>query len=179
MTKVNAYFNKLADLQGIFLQTDPDGKQRRGRFYFQRPGKIRFDYAPPSGLRIVSDGRYLAIEDREMNTSEHYPLDVTPFKLLLSETVDLANDAKVTSIEQGPDTYVLTVEEKTADNSSSGRIRLFMTKSATGDVSLKEWIITDAQGLDTRIEVSELDQTKKLAENFFMISPTLGIDHDR
>ena len=179
VTKVNAYFNKLADLQGIFLQTDPDGKQRRGRFYFQRPGKIRFDYAPPSGLRIVSDGRYLAIEDREMNTSEHYPLDVTPFKLLLSETVDLANDAKVTSIEQGPDTYVLTVEEKTADNSSSGRIRLFMTKSATGDVSLKEWIITDAQGLDTRIEVSELDQTKKLAENFFMISPTLGIDHDR
>ena len=179
MTKVNAYFNKLIDLQGVFLQTDPDGKQRRGKFYFQRPGKIRFDYAPPSGLRIVSDGRYLAIEDREMNTSEHYPLDVTPFKLLLSETVDLAKDAKIGSIEQGPDAYVLAVEEKTTDNSSSGRIRLFMEKSATGELSLKEWIITDAQGLDTRIEVSALEQNKKMAENFFMISPTLGMDRDR
>jgi len=43
-------------------------------------------------------------------------------------------------------------------------------------MSLKQWIITDAQGLDTRIEVADLEKNKKLAENFFVISPTLGID---
>jgi|SRR5208337_2798998 len=172
VTKVNDYFNKLTDLQGTFLQTDPDGKQRRGRFYFQRPGKVRFDYAAPSKLRIVSDGRNLAIEDRDMNTSEKYPLDVTPFKLLLSETVDLGADAKILGVEQGPDAYLLTVEDKSGE--SSGRIRLLFNKA---DMALKEWIITDAQGLDTRIEVSDLERDKKVAENYFIISP-FGLDRD-
>ena len=171
--KVNAYFNNLTDLQGVFIQTDPDSKQRQGKFYFQRPGKARFDYAPPSGLRIISDGRNLVIEDHDMNTSERYPLDVTPFKLLLSDKVDLGNDAHVLGVEQGPDTFILTVEEK--DANGSGRIRLFFNKA---DTTLKEWIITDAQGLDTRIEVSNLELNKKVAENYFMIS-AFGLDRDR
>jgi outer membrane lipoprotein-sorting protein len=173
VTKVNDYFNKLTDLQGTFIQTDPDTRQKAGRFYFQRPGKIRFDYAPPSKLRIISDGRNLSIEDRDMNTSERYPLDVTPFRLLLSETVDLANDAKILGVEQGPDTVVLTVEDKNGD--SSGRIRLLFNRA---DMTLREWIITDAQGLDTRIQVSDLEQNKKVAENFFLIS-AFTLDHDR
>jgi outer membrane lipoprotein-sorting protein len=165
VAKVNAYFNNRTDLQGEFVQTDPDGKQRQGKFYFQRPGKARFDYASPSSLRIISDGRNLVIEDHSLNTSERYPLDVTPFKIVLSDKVDLANDARVLGVEQGPDMFILTVEEK--DASGSGRIRLFFNKA---DTSLKEWIITDAQGLDTRIEVSNLEQNKKIAENLFIIS---------
>jgi outer membrane lipoprotein-sorting protein len=171
--KVNEYFNKMSDLQGKFVQTDPDGRQKHGRFYFQRPGKARFDYSAPSSLKIISDGRNLAIEDRDMNTSERYPLDVTPFKLLLNDNVDLAKDAKITAVEQGADVAVLSVEDKTGE--TSGRIRLFFNKA---DMSLKEWIITDAQGLDTRIEVSDLETNKKVAENLFIISP-LGWDRDR
>lgn len=173
IAKVNDYFNKLTDLQGSFIQTDPDAKQKYGKFYFQRPGKARFDYASPSNLRVISDGRNLVIEDRDMNTSERYPLDVTPFKLLLSDTVDLAKDAHVISVEHGEDTVIITVEEK--DNTGSGRIRLFFNEA---DMSLKEWIITDPQGLDTRIEVSNLEQNKKVAENFFIISP-FSMDRDR
>ncbi len=173
VAKVNGYFNNLTDLQGEFIQTDPDSRQKHGKFYFQRPGKARFDYAPPSALRIISDGSNLVIEDHDMNTSERYPLDVTPFKLLLSDKVDLANEAHVLGVEQGPDMFILTVEEK--DANGSGRIRLFFNKA---DTSLKEWIITDAQGLDTRIEVSNLEQNKKVAENYFMISP-FGFDRDR
>ena len=173
VAKVNDYFNKLTDLQGSFVQTDPDNKLKRGKFYFQRPGKARFDYTSPSSLRVISDGRNLVIEDRDMNTSERYPLDVTPFKLLLSDTVDLAKDAHILGAEQGPDTIIITVEEK--DSPGSGRIRLFFNKA---DMSLKEWIITDAQGLDTRIEISDLEQNKKVAENFFIISP-FGLDRDR
>ena len=76
--------------------------------------------------------------------------------MILSDKVDLANDAHVLGVEQGPDMFILTVEEK--DSNGSGRIRLFFNKA---DTSLKEWIITDAQGLDTRIEVSNLDETRR------------------
>jgi outer membrane lipoprotein-sorting protein len=174
VAKVNDYFNKLTELEGAFVQTDPDNKQKRGRFYFARPGKMRFDYSVPSSLKVISDGRYLAIEDHDMNTSDRYPLDVTPFKVLMSENVDLARDGKITNVEQGPDTIILTVEDK--DGESSGRIRLFFSQP---DMSLQQWIITDAQGLDTRIEVSNLEQNKQVSENFFELSRTLGFDHDR
>ena len=79
----------------------------------------------------------------------------------------------ILAAEQGPDTYIVTVEEK--DASGSGRIRLFMNKA---DMSLKEWIVTDAQGLDTRIEVSNLDPKQKIAENLFIIS-AFGLDRDQ
>jgi outer membrane lipoprotein-sorting protein len=169
VTKINDYFNKLTNLQGTFIQTDPDTKQKRGKFYFERPGKVRFDYGSPSRLKIISDGEYLAIEDHDLQTSDRYPLEMTPFRLLLAQTVDLGNDAKILGVEQGPDTTILTVEDKKGDG--SGRIRLFFNRA---DMSLKEWIISDAQGLDTRIEVSNLEQNKQLAANLFEFSKTIG-----
>ena len=52
--RINAYFNGITNLQGSFDQVDSSDKHTSGRFYVQRPGKIRFDYAPPSALRIAS-----------------------------------------------------------------------------------------------------------------------------
>jgi hypothetical protein len=51
--RINAYFNGITNLQGSFEQVDATNKRSTGRFYVQRPGKIRFDYAPPSGLRLA------------------------------------------------------------------------------------------------------------------------------
>ncbi len=174
VAKINEYFNKLTDLQGDFLQTDPDSRRKRGKFYFQRPGKARFDYVVPADLKIISDGSYIAIEDHHAKTSEKYPLDVTPFKLLLSQNVDLAADAKIISVEQGPDTYIVTLEDKKGD--ASGRICLFFNKA---DLNITEWIISDAQGLDTRIELTNVELGKKVADNYFQYSRMLGIDRDQ
>ncbi|HKA99589.1 MAG TPA: outer membrane lipoprotein carrier protein LolA, partial [Methyloceanibacter sp.] len=45
LERINAYFNNITNLQGSFEQVDATNKQSSGRFYVQRPGKIRFDYA--------------------------------------------------------------------------------------------------------------------------------------
>jgi outer membrane lipoprotein-sorting protein len=167
--KVNDYFNGMTTLQGTFLQTDPDNKEKRGKFYFERPGKVRFEYAPPSKLVIVSDGKYLAIEDYDMKTTDRYPIGMTPFRLLLSEKVDLLQEARIISVDEGEEAVVLTVEDKSSD--SPGRIRLFFNKS---DMSLRQWIISDPQGLDTRIQVADLQANKELSENLFQFSKSLG-----
>jgi outer membrane lipoprotein-sorting protein len=171
--KVNDYFNKLTNLEGTFVQTDPDNSQKKGRFYFARPGRLRFDYSPPSRLKIISNGYYLAIEDYALNTSDKYPLEMTPFRLLLSETVDLSKDANILGIEQGPDAVVLTVEDKKGD--AAGRISLFFNKDS---MSLEQWIITDAQGLDTRIQVSDLEQNKRVSAELFEFSKEVGFHRD-
>ncbi len=171
--QVNDYFNKLANLEGTFVQTDPDNTQKHGRFYFARPGRLRFDYFPPSRLKIISNGYYLAIEDYALNTSDKYPLEMTPFRILLSETVDLSKDANILGVDQGPDAVVITVEDKKGD--AAGRISLFFSKA---DMSLKEWIITDAQGLNTRIEVSDLEQNKRVSAELFEFSKDIGFHRD-
>jgi len=167
--KINAYFNGLSDLQGTFTQTDPDNKQKHGKFYFEKPGKVRFDYGTPSKLKIISNGEYLAIEDHDLQTSDRYPLEMTPFRLLLSQNVNLGNDAKILAVDQSPDAIVLTVEDK--KNENGGRIRLIFNKPS---VSLREWIVSDPQGLDTRIEVSGLEQNKKVAAETFEFSKNIG-----
>jgi len=173
IAKVNDYFNKLTNLEGTFVQTDPDNSQKHGRFYFARPGRLRFDYYPPSRLKIISNGYYLAIEDYALNTSDKYPLEMTPFRLLLSETVDLSKEANILGIEQGPDVVVVTVEDKKGD--AAGRISLFFNKE---NMSLTQWIITDAQGLDTRIQVSDLEQNKRVSAELFEFSKDVGFHRE-
>jgi outer membrane lipoprotein-sorting protein len=173
IAKVNDYFNKLTNLEGTFIQTDPDNTQKQGKFYFARPGRLRFDYSLPSRLKIISDGYYLAIEDYALNTSDKYPLEMTPFRLLLSETVDLAREANILGIEQGPEAVVMTVEDKKGD--AAGKISLFFNKS---DMSLRQWIITDAQGLDTRIQISDLEQNKRVSAELFEFSKEVGFHRE-
>ncbi len=159
----------MTNLQGTFVQTDPDNKQKRGRFYFERPGKVRFDYGSPSKLKIISDGEYLAIEDHDLKTSDRYPLEMTAFRLLLAQKVDLGNDARIVAVDKGPEAIVITVEDKKGDG--GGRIRLFFNKT---DMSLKEWIITDPQGADTRVEVANLEQNKQVSATLFEFTKNLG-----
>ncbi len=162
---VSAYFESLQDLKGTFIQTDADNKRMKGKFFVKRPGRFRFDYALPSRQIIVSDGQNLAIQDLDLNNEDRVSLDQTPFRLLLRKDVNLLRDAKILEVQQSADLIVLTLEDK--DPNSPGRIKLFLaTKPA---MELKEWVTTDAQGQDTRIQLSQLVKTDDLDGNLFKI----------
>ncbi len=161
--RINAYFNNITNLQGSFEQVDSTNKQSSGRFYVQRPGKIRFDYAPPSALRIVADGSHLAIEDSDLKTVEKYPIQSTPFRFLLTEAVDLDRDARIVGVESQEGTLAVTLEDKSGD--AAGSIKLIFESAS--DLKLKEWIITDAQGLTTRVTVTDMVSGRKVAADFF------------
>ena len=161
--RINAYFNSITNLQGGFEQVDATNKRSTGRFYVQRPGKIRFDYAPPSGLRIVADGSSLAIEDAELRTVEKYPIQSTPFRLLLSEAVDLGRDARIVGVESQEGTLAISLEDKSGD--AAGSIRLLFDSGT--ELQLKQWMITDAQGLTTQVTVTDVVSGRKVAADFF------------
>lgn len=161
--RINAYFNGITNLQGGFEQVDATNKRSTGRFYVQRPGKIRFDYAPPSGLRIVADGSSLAIEDAELKTVEKYPIQSTPFRLLLSEAVDLGRDARIVGVESQEGTLAISLEDKSGD--AAGSIRLLFDSAP--ELQLKQWMITDAQGLTTQVTVTDVVSGRKVAADFF------------
>ena len=169
--KVDAYFNALQTMQGRFVQTTTtDNKQSRGKFYVKKPGLFRFNYAPPSKLVILSDGSQLAIEDHDLKQSDKYPIDSTPFRLLLRKDVNIVRDARITDLQVSDDIVVLSIIDKGGD--SSGAIKLIFVQKPTFE--LKEWVISDAQGVDTRIEISEIDH-KLPIESAIFVPTTFGV----
>lgn len=170
--KVEVYLNEIADLSGRFQQTAPDKKVTKGKFYIKRPGKCRFAYAQPSRQVIVCDGRLVHIEDHDLGTKDSHNLDATPFRLLLSKEVNLTKDAKILDAQEAEDVAVVSMVDKGGDG--VGQIRLFFVKQPAFE--LKEWVITDAQGLDTRIEVGDLDR-KPITDPKLFEGLTIGIQN--
>jgi outer membrane lipoprotein-sorting protein len=139
----------------------------KGKFFVKKPGRFRFDYALPSKQIIISDGQYLAVQDLDINTEDRISLDQTAFRLLLRKDVDLVRDAKIVEVQNSEDLIVLGLQDKSPE--APGRIKLiFVTKPA---LELKEWVTTDAQGLDTAVEISDLNKTDQIDAGLFKIQP--------
>jgi outer membrane lipoprotein-sorting protein len=164
--KVNAYFNNLNEAKADFVQFDANNEKKTGDFFFKRPGKVRFDYDRPSRMKIISDGEYLAVENHDLRTADRYPLESTPFKLLLTEEVNLLRDARILSIDKGEDALILTMEDKSGE--SAGQIRLFFRTDP--ELQLASWIITDAQGVTTRVDIAEFERNVQLSAELFEFS---------
>lgn len=165
--KVSKYFESLQNLKGSFVQTGADRKVMRGKFFMKRPGRFRFEYARPSLQVIISDGEYLAIQDHDLNNEDRISLDQTPFRMLLRRDVDLIRDARIVEVQEADDLIVLSVQDKNPD--AVGRIKLFFATKP--ELELKEWVTTDAQGLDTRVEVGVLDRKQENEDSLFIIKP--------
>ena len=163
---VSDYFNSITSITGSFVQTTADQKRMKGKFSLLRPGRFRFDYALPSKQVIISDGQYIAIQDHDLNNEDRVELDQTPFRLVLRKEVDLARDARITEIEDRGESLSIGLQDKNPD--TPGRIKLTLSKTPT--LELKEWITTDAQGQDTRIEIIDLVKGEKLNPSLFAIS---------
>jgi outer membrane lipoprotein-sorting protein len=161
--QVNLYFNQLGSLKGSFVQTSADGKRLRGKFYVQRPGRFRFDYARPSMLVILSDGKYVAIQDHDLGTDDRWGLEHTPFQMLLRKDVDLLRDARFAEVHETDDAITIALEDKGSDSSS--RIKLLLSKKPS--LELREWTAKDVQGLDTRIVLGDVVKAHDLDPALF------------
>jgi outer membrane lipoprotein-sorting protein len=166
--RVSAYLSSLQNLVGNFVQVGPDGSKTKGDFYIQKPGKLRFDYDPPSPIDIIADGSSVVVRDRNLATQDVYPLSQTPLRYLLSDRIDLMKDTNVIAVSSD-DLYIsITIEEKQALVGTSRMLLMIGAK----DGQLKQWTVTDPQGYDTTIAVYNLDSTKKLDPSIFKIDFT-------
>ena len=166
--KVSTYLSSVQQLVGNFVQVGPDGSRVKGEFYIQKPGKIRFEYDPPSPVEIVADGQSVVVRDRKLATQDLYPLSQTPLRFLLSERIDLAKDTNIVGVRADDVFVTIIIEERQA---LIGTSRLMMMVGAK-DFQLKQWTITDPQGYDTTVAVSNLDTSKRPDPNLFKIDYT-------
>ncbi|HEX4891524.1 MAG TPA: outer membrane lipoprotein carrier protein LolA, partial [Alphaproteobacteria bacterium] len=85
LDRVNSYLNRLDRLSAGFMQIAPDGDVSRGQFFLNRPGRMRFEYAPPDDMLIVADGTSVAVREGADAMIDRYPLGSTPLSPILAE----------------------------------------------------------------------------------------------
>ncbi len=166
--KVSAYLSSIQTLTGNFVQVGPDGSRSTGDFYIQKPGKVRFQYDPPSTIAVVSDGTTMVVRDRRLGTQDVYPLSQTPLRFLLSDRIDLMRDTDLVSVSADDMYTSVLIEEK---QPLIGTSRLLLMLGAK-DNQLKQWTVTDPQGYDTTVAVSNLSTTRKIDPDIFKIDFT-------
>jgi outer membrane lipoprotein-sorting protein len=171
LSRVNSYFNGIRTLVGNFTQVGPDGSRADGKFFLQKPGKVRFYYQRPSTTDIIADGRSLVVRDRKLATQDVYPLSQTPLKFLLDTNMDLSRDSKVTAVYEEPGLISVAIEEETTFGGKARILLVFGTENKK-TFELKQWTITDPQGLDTTVALSDLDTTTRPDEKLFAVDYT-------
>jgi len=166
--RVNVYLMSVQNLVGDFVQVGPDGRRSEGKLYLQKPGRVRFEYKPPSPIELVSDGKSLVVRDRKLETQDLYPLSQTPLRFLLADRVDLLKETNVTAVS-ADDTFIsIAMEEKQTLGGTHKVLLMFSVK----DMALKQWTITDPQGYDTTVALYNLDPTRKIDPSMFVIDYT-------
>ena len=166
--KVSAYLSRVHVMSGTFAQMGADGRRTGGHFYLQKPGKVRFEYDPPSPIDVIADGSSVVVRDRRLATQDLYPLSQTPLRFLLQDRIDLMRDTHVTAVAADELFISLVVEEKLKLIGTSRLMMMFDTKS----LELRQWVVTDPQGFDTTIAVSNLDSSRRPDPSLFKIDYT-------
>jgi outer membrane lipoprotein-sorting protein len=166
--KVSGYLSSVHVMSGEFIQVAADGRRAKGQFYIVKPGKVRFDYEAPSPIDIIADGSSVVVRDRRLATQQVHPLSQTPLRYLLQDRIDLLKDTNVTAVYADEVYVTVVVEEKSL---LIGTTRLTMMFSAK-DFALKQWVVTDPQGYDTTVALSNLDLKSRPDPSLFKIDYT-------
>jgi outer membrane lipoprotein-sorting protein len=144
--RIEEYFNQLTTMRSTFLQASSTGLVARGVVWMERPGRMRFEYAPPSPVLITADGIWLTYQDNDLEQTTQIPLITSPLSVLVSDEVDLMDELVVEEIETGSNVIRLQLRQR--DDPDQGNVILtFQDKP----LSLKQWIITDAQGVEVKV----------------------------
>ena len=162
---LSAYLNKLATVTSDFTQVNADGTVSLGKIYIKRPGRVRFEYAPPDKSLVLASAETVAIFDGKSNQpAEEYPLKRTPLNLILAPKIDLGRAKMVVGHKEVENTTRVVAQDP--EHPEYGTIELVFTANP---VTLRQWVITDDLGQQTTVILGELQAVGDLKGSLFNI----------
>ena len=165
---ISQYLNSIQAAQGGFTQINADGTISTGTIAIKRPGKVRFDYNPPERALVLASAGAVYILDRKVGGQpETYPLNQTPLSIILDRNVDLTRSGMVTA--HGYDGTATVVTAQDPRRPEYGTIQLKFTGNP---VELRQWIITDGEGVQTTVVLGGLQKTN-LSDSLFRVEEEL------
>ncbi len=144
------YLQSLKTATADFTQTSSLGARLSGKFYLNRPGKLRFDYNEVQDF-IVADGVFVYFYDSQLGEQSNAPIGQTLADFLLRKDLTFDGDLKVLKHHRKDGEVFVTLTQK--DDMAAGQVELVFTEVP---VTLSRWIITDAQGERTEVRLKNL-----------------------
>jgi outer membrane lipoprotein-sorting protein len=153
LAAAEAYLNSLTSLKARFLQIADNGAAAQGTAWIVRPGRMRFEYDPPEPMLLVANAGQFFYFDREMHQASIVPVSSTPLGLLLRDNMRFSGDVTVDGVEHSQGFIRITLHRTAAPG--EGRLTLVF---ADNPVELRQWLVVDAQGRQTRVTLSNIEQ---------------------
>lgn len=164
LDKVSEYLNSIRTLTGGFMQIGPNGEVAQGRFALSKPGKVRFEYEPPTPTLIVADGKRVAVQNKKLNTVDRYSLSDTGLDVILADKIDLRRNKAVMGVTRQPGTLVIQL--RSDNNRAKSNLTLVLAEPS---LELRQWTILDPQGLATTIALRDLQPGASVSEAQFVL----------
>jgi outer membrane lipoprotein-sorting protein len=165
LSELSRYMNALTTAEAEFTQINADGSIGTGKLFIQRPGRVRFEYAPPDRSLVVAGGGQVAVFDAKSNQPpEQYPLSRTPLSIILARNVDLARAKMV--VGHTEDGNTTRVRAQDPEHPEYGSIELVFT---AGPTELRQWVIRDDGGSETTVILGEMTRGIDIAASLFNI----------
>ena len=162
IARVENYLNSIKTLHSRFLQVAPNGGTSEGQAWLQRPGRLRFQYDPPSPFLLVGGHGLLVFHDAALQQTSNIPLGKTPLGLLLEDNLHLSGDITVTRITRMPGQLQVSLY-RTASPQDGSLTLIF----ADNPLVLRSWIVTDAQRHETRVTLYDAQLGGAFDPNLF------------
>ena len=147
LQRIAGYLNSIRTMYAKFRQVAAGGGIATGQLWMARPGRMRFEYDPPTQILLLADMFYVYYIDKELIQMSKVGLKSTPAWLLLRDPITF-NDLIVTRFERAANTVRVTVVEKTEPDNGS----LTMVFS-DNPLALRQWSIVDQQRKTTTVSL--------------------------
>lgn len=164
LSAISDYFNGIRTAETTFTQYNEDGSRSTGKLLMKRPGRMRFEYDPPNGGVVIAGSGAVLIDDTKSNQpGETYPLKRTPLSIILDRRVDLTRANMVTGHDF--DGQYTVVRAQDPDEPELGQIEM---KFSSDPVALRQWVITNEQGVRTAVVLNAMRLGGQLSDGLFV-----------
>ena len=171
---VERFLNGIRTLAADFVQTAPDGALAHGRFYLERPGKVRFEYLDGTPVLIVGDGTILNFIDYEVGQLTRWPIAETPLALLLAGDVKFGKNVELSSVGPGALAGLTAVTAFDPARPDQGTLTMIFSGNDASGLTLLAWEVIDAQGALTKIAIEDYKLNAPLEKSLWTFDDPRG-----
>lgn len=169
LQRVAAYLNGIHTMSARFSQLAGNGQQSAGTMYISRPGRMRFEYDPPSPITLIADTFYVYYWDKELHQVQQVGLKSTPAWFFLRDPINFTADSIVTGFEDADNEIRISVVERASPDTGS-----LTTVFTENPISLRQWTVVDQQSKTTTVTLSDLRYGVPLDPKLFQYNDPLA-----
>ena len=172
--KIINYLNNFSTLKSEFIQVNQNGDVLTGRILLLRPGKFRIEYDQIS-LLIISNGRKVAVINKDIKNISFYRLNDLPSSILLFKDISLS---LINILKSNDKDNVIEIHFEPRGEEQSDMIVMTFEKKP---FIMKKWTILRKDNTKTTITFTGLLLNTKISSASFDIDkedPRPGIWRD-